>query len=175
MHQKETSLASMLARMLAASDAWITFAGRYLAALDEAARADATMPPRIYDSWGYGDTGYRRRERASNLAEWHGLLLERLAGSDAADHLDRLVSHPALGSPERTFLHARLARQRGDTTADRKLISNCLRELPGHQGFASFAAEVRATPRPEPEREPRRLRRGRRHQRVPTSPSAVSV
>ena len=88
----------MLARMLAASDAWITFAGRYLAALDEAARADATMPPRIYDSWGYGDTGYRRRERASNLAEWHGLLLERLAGSDAADHLDRLVSHPALGS-----------------------------------------------------------------------------
>jgi hypothetical protein len=158
-HQKETSLASVLARMLAAPDAWITFADRYLPALDQAARADATTPPRIYGSWGAGDTGYRCRERASNLAQWHGLLLERLAGSDAEDHLDRLVSHPALGGPERTFLHARLARQRGDTAGARKLISDCLRELPGHQGFASFAAEVSASPCPKPEREPRHSRR----------------
>jgi hypothetical protein len=50
-HQKETSLTSVLARMLSAPDAWITFAGRYLTALDEAGRADATTPPRIYGSW----------------------------------------------------------------------------------------------------------------------------
>ncbi len=150
-HEKEASLASVLARMLAAPDAWTAFAARYLAALDQAARAEATTPasPRIYGSWGYGDTGYRRRERASNLAEWHGLLLERLAGSEAEDHLDRLVSHPALGGPERTFLQARLARQRGDADAARKLIRDCLRELPGHQGFASFAAEVGASPPPQ--------------------------
>ena len=79
--EKETSLASVLARMLAAPDAWTTFADCYLAALDQAARADATAPPRIYyGSWGPGDNGYRQRERARNLAEWHGLLLERLAG-----------------------------------------------------------------------------------------------
>ena len=95
-------------------------------------------------SWGYGDAGYRRRERASNLAEWHGLLLDRLADSEAEDRLDRLVSHPALDGTERTFLQARLARQRGDSDAARKLISDCLGHLPGHQDFASFAAEVGA-------------------------------
>jgi hypothetical protein len=145
-HEKETSLASVLARMLAAPDAWITFATCYLATLDQAARADAAAKaPRIYGSWEYGDTSYRCRERASNLAEWHGQLLERLAGSEAEDQLDRLVSHPALGGPERTFLQARLAHQRADTAGARKLITDCLRDLPGHQDFASFAAEIGAS------------------------------
>jgi hypothetical protein len=134
--------------MLAAPDAWITFSAHYLAALDQVTRADAATAasPRIYGSWGYGDMGYSRRERTSNLAEWHGLLLERLAGSEAEDHLDRLISHPALGGPERTYLQARLARQRGDRDAARKLIQDCLRELPGHQDFASFATEIGANP-----------------------------
>jgi hypothetical protein len=154
-HEKETSLASVLTRMLGVPDTWITFSARYLAALDEAARAEATAPtsPRIYGSWGYGDAGYRRRERASNLAEWHGLLLDRLADSEAEDHLDRLVSHPALNGTERTFLQARLARQRGDSDAARKLISDCLRHLPGHQDFASFATEVGASPPPPQHRQ----------------------
>lgn len=142
--EKETSLASVLTRMLAAPDAWTTFADCYLAALDRAARADATAPSRIYGSWGSGDNGYRRRERARNLAEWHGLLLERLAGSDAEDRLGRLASHRALGGPDRTFLQARLARLHGDTAAARKLITDCLRELPGDEDFASFAAEAGA-------------------------------
>ena len=93
---------------------------------------------------GNGDSGYRPRERDGNLAEWHGLLLERLAGSDAEDNLDRIVSHPALGGPERTFLQARLARQRGETAAARKLVQGCLRDLPGHQDFASFTTEIGA-------------------------------
>jgi hypothetical protein len=46
--------------------------------------------------------------------------------------------------PERTFLHARLARQCGDTAAARKLIADCLRELPGDQDFARFAAKIGA-------------------------------
>jgi hypothetical protein len=37
------------------------------------------------------------------LAEWHGLLLDRLDGAEAADRLDRPASHPALGGPELTF------------------------------------------------------------------------
>lgn len=143
--EKETSLASVLARMLAAPDAWTTFADCYLAALDQVARADATASPGIYyGSWGPGDNGYRQRERARNLAEWHGLLLERLAGSEAEDRLGRLASHRALGGPDRTFLQARLARQRGDTAAARKLIAGCLRELPGDQDFARFAAKIGA-------------------------------
>jgi len=140
--EKETSLASVLARMLAAPDAWTTLADCYLAALDQAARADAAAPPRIYGSWGYGDNGFRQRERTRNLAEWHGLLLERLADSEAEDRLGRLASHRALGGPGRMFLQARLARQRGDAAAARKLIRDCLRELPGEQDFARFAAEI---------------------------------
>jgi hypothetical protein len=91
--EKETSLASVVARMGAAPDAWTTFADCYPAALDQAARADVTAPPQIYGSWGYGDNGFRQRERARNLAGWHGLLLERLAGSEAEDRLGRLASH----------------------------------------------------------------------------------
>jgi hypothetical protein len=143
--EKENSLASVLARLLAAPDAWTTFADCYLGALDQAARSDAVEPPRIYfGSWGPGDNGYRQRERARNLAEWHGLLLERLAGSEAEDRLGRLASHRALGGPDRTFLQAHLARQRGDTAAARKLIADCLRELPGDQDFARFAAKIGA-------------------------------
>ena len=143
-HAKETSLASVLARMLRVPDMWTVFADRYLDALDKAARAEAITPRsgRIYGSWGYGDAGYTRRQRTSYLAEWHGLLLDRLAGSEAEDCLDRIVSHPALGGPERTFLQARLARLRGDLDGARRLIQGCLQELPGHRGFAGFAAEI---------------------------------
>jgi hypothetical protein len=143
---KETSLAAALANMLAAPDAWTTFAACYLDALDQVARTEASTAeaPRFVGSLGYGDNGFARRERTGDLAEWHEMLLERLAGSDAEDQLDRLVSHPALGGPERTFLQAQLAHDRGDTAAARKLIQECVRELPGHPEFAQFAAEMGA-------------------------------
>jgi hypothetical protein len=130
--------------MLAAPDAWTAVTDSYLAALDQAARADATDPPRIYSSCGYGDNGFRQRERAANLAEWHELLLHRLAGSEAEDRLDRLASHQGLGGPDRTYLQAQLARQRGDIPAARKLIADCVGELPGQQEFVRFAAEIGA-------------------------------
>lgn len=144
--QKETSLACVLARMLRVPDTWTVAADRYLEALDQVARAQAAKPdsPRIYGSWGYGRGDYARRQRTSDLAEWHDWLLDRLAGSEAEDRLDRLVRHPALGGPELTFLQARLARQRGDLDGARKLVGDCLQELPGHQGFADFAAEIGA-------------------------------
>lgn len=142
-HEKETSLAGVLARMLRVPDLWAIFADRYLDALDQVARAEAAKP-RSRRPWEFPDAGYVRRSRTGDLAEWHGLLLERLAGSEAEDRLDRLASHPALAGPELTFLQARLARQRGDLDGARKLVQDCLRELPGHQGFASFAAEIGA-------------------------------
>jgi hypothetical protein len=71
-------------------------------------------------------------------------LLDRLAGSEAEDRLDQLAGHPALAGPELTFLRAWLARQRGDLDGARSLVQDCLQELPGHQGFASFAAEIGA-------------------------------
>jgi len=136
-HAKETSLASVLARLLHGPDAWAVFAGSYLDALTAVARAEASR------SWGHHDSNVRR-QRASDLAEWHELLLVRLAGSRAEDLLDRLVHHTALGGPELTFLRARLARQRGNLDGARKLAQDCLQDLPGHEGFAGFAAEIGA-------------------------------
>jgi len=93
--EKETSLASVLARMLVAPDAWTAIADRYLAALDEIARTDAARP--TLQSWDFGGHDWDRKERGRHLAEWHNLLFDRLDGSEAADRLDRLASHPALG------------------------------------------------------------------------------
>ena len=92
----------------------------------------------------FPDADYTRRHRADKLAEWHVLLLERLVGSEAEDRLDRLVRHPTLAGPELTFLRARLARERGDLGGARKLVEDRLQLLPGHEGFAEFAAEVGA-------------------------------
>lgn len=72
------------------------------------ARAEAAKPKPRY-SWTFPDVDCARRGRTENLAEWHVLLLERLAGSEAEDRLDRLACHRALGGPELTFLQARRA------------------------------------------------------------------
>ncbi len=141
--EKEASLASVLARMLRAPDAWTAFADCYLDALDQIARAEAAKPA-SRASYSYPDPDYRRRDRTRDLTEWHSLLLERLAGSEAEDRLDRLATHPALGGPELTFIQARLAQLRGDTGTARTLAQECLAELPGHDGFADFAVQIGA-------------------------------
>src|SRR5438874_1076602 len=79
--------------------AWTVLADRYLGALDEIARTDAAGSA-SRRTWDYHDPAWARRERAGDLAEWHDLLLDRLDGSEAGDRLDRLASHPVLGSPE---------------------------------------------------------------------------
>lgn len=140
--EKETSLASVLARTLRAPDAWTTFADCYLDALDQLARTEAKPASRA--AYGYQDPDYRRRNRTRDLAEWHSLLLEGLAGSEAEDRLDRLTTHPALGGPELAFIQAQLAQLRGDTSTARTLAQECLAELPGHDGFADFAVQVGA-------------------------------
>jgi hypothetical protein len=143
LREKETSLTSVLARMLRVPDMWTAFASRYLEALDAAIRADAVAPKRI---WGPGidERASRRRERARRLAKWHDLLISKLTGSEVENLLDKLVAHPALGGPELTFVQAKLAYQRGDPKGARPLVYDCLKDLPGHQGFLDFAADIGA-------------------------------
>jgi hypothetical protein len=88
---------------------WVTVADQYLGALDQA-------------------SGMRNSEgdrRTGDLAEWHGLLLDRLPDYDADDRLDKVAQHSALGGPELTFFQAQLARQRGDLDRARELLLAC--------------------------------------------------
>ena len=84
------------------------------------------------------------QERASALAEWHGLLLENLVDTKGG-LLDRIAVHSALGGAEQMFLSARLAHRHGNTGVARDLVARCLRKLPGHKDFREFAAEIGAT------------------------------
>jgi hypothetical protein len=146
--ETETSLAAVLARMLRAIDMWVGFTDRYLDALDELARTDAAHPKR--HTWRSPDQV--RQERARNLAEWHLQLVDRLAFSEAEDRLDRLVTHPALGGPELTFVHAQLAHRRGDVGLAHELVQESLHQLPGHRGFLAFASEISASLPPQARR-----------------------
>ncbi len=135
---KETSLAVVLARMLRVADTWEGFAEQYVRALDEVSRGGASTR-RIRHS-----AARTEQERASALAEWHGLLLESLVDTEGG-LLDSIAGHAALGGPEQTFLSARLAHRRGNTAVARDLTAQCLRKLPGHKDFRDFATEIGAT------------------------------
>jgi hypothetical protein len=136
--EKERSLAAVVTAMLPALDMWIGFADCYLDALDQVAGGDAGRAKR---SWRPGGSP---EERARDLAEWHLVLLGRLADTDGEDRLDRLAHHCALGGPELTFLQARLAHQNGDVGTARELVYDCLQVLPGHAGFIDFATSIAA-------------------------------
>jgi hypothetical protein len=117
--------------MLRVADTWEGFAEQYLRALDERTHRGASTRR-------FRDTD---QQRASALAEWHGLLLEHLVDTEGG-LLDRIAGHAALGGPEQTFLSARLAHRRGNTDVARDLVTGCLRKLPGHQDFREFATEI---------------------------------
>jgi hypothetical protein len=139
---KETVLAVPLARLLTSPDMWRTFGESYLDALDAAGRADPRRPRTVYGS--VDETRYRRHERTKDLAAWHEMLLDRFAGTPEDELLDRLAASPALGGPELTFLRGRIAARRGDVAQAATLVTECLKELPGHQGYLDFAVEVGA-------------------------------
>jgi hypothetical protein len=145
---RETTLAHVVAGLLPVPDVWGEFADHYLRALDRTAEGGHAARRRR------GQTG---QARAEALSEWHGLLLERLVGSDYEDRLDALVEHPALAGPERTFLQARLEDGRGDRDRARVLVRTCLTSRPGHRDFLAFAEEVGAS---TPEQAKRPVRAG---------------
>lgn len=143
--QRETSLASVLTSMLRTHDMWTGFAVRYLDALDEGARRDATRKDAVWFGFESGSgRNWRRDKRAADLAEWHLQLLDRLDDPETGDLLARLVAHPALEGPELTLLQARLARRRDDVAHARALVRKVLEELPGHQEALAFAQEIAA-------------------------------
>ena len=129
--ENERLLADVLEPMLTTDAMWRGFAIAYLDALDAVAGLR-------------GDADYNRRRRAGNLAVWHGMLAERLAGTADASLLDRLVGHRALAGPSVTFLRAEIAFASGDVAAAKKLIAECLEELPGSYEFQAFAVEIGA-------------------------------
>jgi hypothetical protein len=136
---KESSLAEVLAGMLVAPDHWDTFAAAYLDALDQ---LPETVAARTQPTGGRIDR--IRTDRARALAQWHGMLLDRLADSESEPLLDRLVAHPALGGSELDFIAAQLATRRGERDRARELIYGCLEQLPGHEGFWQFAHQIEA-------------------------------
>lgn len=141
--EKETSLARVLMKMMRVPDLWAEFADHYLDALDQVDRDSVVRRGRgvrasVRASVRDGE------ERASNLAEWHLLLLGKLADSDYEDRLDRLTEHPALGGPYLAYLQARLAHERGDADRACSLVHEALTKLPGHRGFLGFATEIGA-------------------------------
>ncbi len=140
--EMETALCVPLARLLTTPDMWRRFAESYLEALNAAGRADPARPRTVYGS--FDETRYRRHERTKDLATWHRMLLDRFAGAPEDELLDRLAVSPALAGPELTFLRARIAERRGDITQAATLVTECLRELPGHQGYLDLAVKVGA-------------------------------
>lgn len=145
--EKETLLAEVLARMLPSPDAWVICADSYLDALDRlAAGAPGEASRHIYfgSGSGFDPDAYGRGRRTANLSAWHQLLLERLPDYDAADRLDRLAAHPALGGAELLLLRARRATQTGALDQARALITEALDQLPGHEELHTFAAEIGA-------------------------------
>jgi uncharacterized protein YfiM (DUF2279 family) len=136
---KERTLAAVLAGMLQAPDHWDGFAARYLEALDAVADKRASRTRRRV--WS---ADRDRQDRAQALAEWHEMLVDRLAHSEAEGLLDRLVAHPALSGPELKFVEARLAHVRDDADRARELVFGCLEELPGHRDFHDFATRIGA-------------------------------
>jgi hypothetical protein len=74
--------------------------------------------------------------------------LEGFAGTPEDDLLDRLVASPALAGPGltflRAFLRAKIAACRGDVAQAAALVTESLKELPGHTGYQDFAVKVGA-------------------------------
>ena len=145
--EKETRLAHVLARLLPTPGAWVNCADYYLEALDRLAptpRVQASGRRRVSSSPTFDEGAYRRSRRTADLATWHSLLFDRLPDYDAADRLDRLTEHPALGGAELLLLRARWVHQTGASDQARALTTEALDQLPGHHELLAFAAEIGA-------------------------------
>jgi hypothetical protein len=130
--ERETVLGVPLARLLATPDMWRTFAESYVDALDAAGRADPTRPRTVYGS--FGETRYRRYERTkdpqpgmrcSSTGSREPPRMSCWTGSPRAPRL------PGQSSPS----CARGSRSDAVTSPRAAtLATECLEELPGHQG-----------------------------------------
>lgn len=111
--QQERRLAEVLGLLIPGIDQWQTYARHYLDALDQA----PPVEPRILAA-SFDISERDRSRRSEKLDLWHSMLLERLADGGAADLLDRIAEHPALGGPAHDFFRAGLA-QKTEATSPR--------------------------------------------------------
>jgi hypothetical protein len=142
--ERETALAVVLARLLTTPDMWRTFTEAYITALDADGRAAPQRSRFVYASFDFDESGYRRQERAKDLSVWHELLLDHFGAGPEDELLDRLAASPGLAGPELTFLRARIAERRGERAQAAALVTECLKELPGHPAYLDFAVETGA-------------------------------
>jgi hypothetical protein len=141
---KETALGALLARLLTTPDMWQAFAEAYIAALDAIGQAAPPKSRFLYASFDFDEGKYQRQERAKNLTLWHELLLDHFGAGPDDELIDRLTASPGLAGPDLTFLRARIAERRGQGAQATALVTECLKELPGHQAYLDFAAEIGA-------------------------------
>ncbi|MFZ0159419.1 MAG: hypothetical protein WAL50_10350 [Kineosporiaceae bacterium] len=148
--ERERRLTDVLTGLLTVPDTWVTFTEHYLQVLDGL----APPPPPPASARGRGrsyQAEQQRRDlergvarRAQTMIDWHLVLLDRFVGTEDEALVDRLADHAALGGPEQTYFLARLAQERGDLPAARRLIHQALEQLPGHSGFLALARETDA-------------------------------
>ena len=149
--EHEESLASVVAELLPAPDAWMVCTDAYLEQLDRRTPASTPTGQRssrgmLVGSGGHDPTEYDRSRRGDDLSAWHDLLLERLPDYGGTDRLIRIAEHPALASARSGIItfQARVALLVGDGERARALITAGLEQLPGHTGFHRLAAEIGA-------------------------------
>ena len=141
--ERETTLTSVLVQTLKGHDAWVEFTDAYLAALDHVVPVTAPAGGHEKPSqWAMSKKQLALEKRAENLAEWNGLVLERLQGTDAEDRAQRLVRHPAFKGVHGTFLQARLAHLQGNQEQAQRFLRRCLQAWPTYRTFLAFADEI---------------------------------
>jgi hypothetical protein len=138
--ESERPLAAVLEPLLTASDSWVTFADRYLEALEGAAGSEAKVRQ---DAW---NREHRRGERARDLALWHSMMLQHLLGGEGEDRMERLVASQAISGPKVLFIRARLALGRGEVAKARQMAGALIHKAPGQPEFLDLARELKVAP-----------------------------
>jgi hypothetical protein len=153
--EKESSLTTVLAGMLPVPDAWVTFVGCYLIALDEAAPA----PGAHCGSRRSADREGARRAEA--LAEWNEMLLDRFVGTD--DEASSIAWSPARACrAELTYVQAQPPPSRS-RRAGVQPDGRCAGQAAGPRGLLARPGDRRVAATCAPDRRGTRTVRQPRH------------
>ena len=138
--QSERPLAAVLEPLLTTRDRWVTFADRYLEALEGALSSEVKGRQHAWNR------EHRRGERARDLALWHSMLIQHLLGGEGEDRLEQIVASQAISGPQVLFISARLALGRGEVAGARQMAVNLIQMAPGQPEFLGLARELGVAP-----------------------------